>query len=58
METYIEFTIASVNVSILLGWLWYQMFGKPLVFDEPKPNYDEETDWLLSLDETEKKISE
>ena len=56
-EFLIQTVVVAINLILIFGWLLYSMFAKPLDFPEPKPNYNEETDWLLSLDETERKIS-
>jgi len=56
METILKIILA---VSILLiAFCIMRLLLTPLKFEETKPNYTTEVDRLLSLDETEIKISE
>jgi len=56
METILKIILA---VSILLiAFCIMRLLLTPLKFEDTKPNYNTEVDRLLSLDETEIKISE
>lgn len=57
METTIKILL-SVN-ALCISFALARLLFAPLKFEEEtKPNYNEEVDWLLSLDESEVKISE
>ena len=56
METILKIILA-VNV-LFIAFCIMRLLLTPLKFEETKPNYNTEVDRLLSLDETEIKISE